>query len=405
MEAAELVIGQPEQRQALPRLMIAARVFGLIGQPWLWRQAVGLSGFRRDVVCWDRQNPSAMPTLDFGEHVMSGVQAPYDMPGRWLRTRALIRGNFYSAIGREERELLELFRQKKPDVLLCNFGDIAMRMLPPARAAGIPLVAYFHGDFSFIRIRWYRWSLYRCMHHFAAIVVVTEAERQWLIEHGYPKERITYIPCGAPTDVFKPDPKRNDDLLRFVIVCRLAKEKGCDISIEAFSRIAPSFPKARLEIFGDGEERANLEDQVKRLKLSDKVTFHGYIDEAALARKLPLHDIFLQHSLVKEGSPVSIAEAMACGLPVVSTPVGGISDQVDSGRTGYLVAQHDVEGMAEAMKALASDPALRAEFGLAARARAVADHDSWKQTQKLEDLLMDVVRRNRMSIQERKLSG
>ncbi|MBD0415658.1 glycosyltransferase family 4 protein [Oryzicola mucosus] len=374
-----------------PKLMIATRVFGAAGQPWMWRQVVGFQGFRKEIVYWERQNADTQPTPDVREHLIPGKLAPYHNDGRWLyRSRAIFNGSFYAAIGDERMRLRELFRRDRPDVMLCNFGDIAMRLLPTAGEAGIPVVAYFHGDFSFIANRWYRWSLYRCIDDFAAVVVVTHAERDWLIQHGMPADKIHYIPCGAPTDIFQPIPEKPDDLLRFVMVSRLSEEKGCDVSITAFARVAAKHPKARLSIFGDGVERDALKALVDKLGIRGRVTFHGFIDEARLAEQLPKHDVFIQHSRIKEGSPVSIIEAMACGLPVVATRIGGIADQVVPGETGFLLSPGDLDGMATSMQRLASDASLRRSMGGAARNRAVTHHDAATQTQKLGRLLMEV---------------
>ena len=93
------------------------------------------------------------------------------------------------------------------------------------------------------------------------------------------------------------------------------------------------------------------------------------VEEQRLADVLPSYDVFIQHSLRKEGSPVSIAEAMACGLPVIATPVGGINEQVVEGKTGLLVAEGDVDGMAAAMKKLAFNPQLGQNLGRAGRER------------------------------------
>lgn len=372
--------------------MIATRVFGASGQPWMWRQVTGLSGFAKEVVCWERQNAASQATADIEEHVLGGLVAPYDTRERWLhRLRNLHHGNFYAATGKERSSLQALLASSKPDLILCNFGDIAMRMLPSASTAGIPLVAYFHGDFSFVRNRWYRWSLTRCLRGFSAIVVVTDAEKQWLVRHGVPAETVHLIPCGAPTRLFQPRQDRSDDQVRFVMASRLSEDKGCDISIEAFARVAALNPNARLDIYGDGPTRAKLEALVGKLGLEARVRFHGYVDEACLARALPQHDVFIQHSRIKEGSPVAIVEAMACALPVVATAVGGIPDQVEPGRTGFLVADGDGEGMSAAMLKLAGDTALRKRLGGEARRQAMLRHDADTQTRRLGAVLRQVL--------------
>jgi colanic acid/amylovoran biosynthesis glycosyltransferase len=374
-----------------PKLLIAMRVFGSSGQPWLWRQALGLYGFRRELLCWERRNATTQATGDVPVHLLSGDPGPYDGAARWwYRLRNLPIQNFYAAVGAEQRQLAELLRRCQPAVVLCNFGDIAMRLLPVAEREGVPLIAYFHGDFSFIYNRWYRWSLIPCLPRFAAIVVVTEAERQWMLEHGVPPIKIHLIPCGAPTEMFRPADRKSSAVVRFIMASRLSEDKGCDLSIRAFARVASDVPDARLEIYGDGPERANLERLVETVGLSTRIAFHGYVEEKRLAQILPLHDVFIQHSRYKEGSPVAIAEAMACGLPVVATPVGGIPDQVIEEKVGLLVAEGDVLGMAAAMRRLALDPQVRQAFGQAARDRAVSLYDSSLQTRRLEQVLMSV---------------
>lgn len=381
-------------RKGLPRLLIAARTFGAPGRPWMWRQVVGMNAFRRELVCWERVNRQTQPTEGLDEHIIRGNPAPYDGPARWLhRARTAFSGNFYAAAGAERVRLQRLLAERSPDVILCHFGDMGMRLQPVARKAGIPLLVYFHGDFPFLRNRWYRWSLVRCIPHFAGVVVVTQAERRWFEDHGMDPAKIHYIPCGAPTDVFRPRERRPDGQVRFVMVSRLQPDKGCDVSIAAFARVARTCANAWLDIFGEGEERANLEGMVNRLGIREKVHFRGHVTEPDLARELPDFDVFIQHSRVREGSPVSLAEAMACGLPVVATPVGGIPDQIVPGQTGYLVPEEDCEAMAQSMEMLAKDPILRRRLGGAARAYCLARHDAARQTRKLEAVLLSAAMR------------
>jgi glycosyltransferase involved in cell wall biosynthesis len=106
--------------------------------------------------------------------------------------------------------------------------------------------------------------------------------------------------------------------------------------------------------------------------------------------------VFVQHSVTaedgdKEGWPVAVGEAAACGLPVVATHHGGIAHQVVHGRTGFLVGEHDWRAMGLAMSTLARDPELRATFSAAARQRAVEEFSLRTQLDKLETLLLDVV--------------
>ncbi|HME71994.1 MAG TPA: glycosyltransferase family 4 protein [Myxococcota bacterium] len=381
---------EPVERSDRQTLLIASRVFGASGQPWLWRQVVGLREFRKELLCWERHNPANYLAQDVEVHVLPGDPAPYDGAGRWwYRLRNLAGRNFYAAVGREKEELLKLLDRLHPDAILCYFGDTAMRLLPVALRKGIPVVAYFHGDFQFLDNRWYRWSLLRSLSHFSAIIVVTDAERDWMVEHGVAKERIHWIPCGASTNLFRPRNSTVGGPARFVMVSRLSLEKGCELSVRAFGMAAKDLSDSELHIYGDGPMRKPLEELVAELDVKDRVTFHGYVDERRLADVLPGYDVFIQHTVGREGSPVSVVEAMACGLPVVVTPAGDIVRQVVAEETGLLVAKGDIPAMALAMRRLACDADLRQTLGRAARERAVNLYDSSAQTRRLERVLLE----------------
>ena len=375
-----------------PKLLIVSRIFGASGQPWLHRQVVGMHEFKKELLCWERQNIITQPSEDVVSHVLTADPAPYDGTRRWLhRMRNFRSGNFYASVGQEKRQLVELLRRNRPDVILCYFGDIAMRLLPVAQAAGIPVVAYLHGDFQFLLNRWYRWSLARTVQQFAAVVVINPIEREWMIRHGLPEEKLHMIPCGAPTDVFRPCPQRREGPVRFVMVSRLSPAKGCEWSIRAFARVAQELPDSELHLYGDGPLRQQLEQIVGQLGLASQVRFHGWINETQLATVLPQYDIFLQHSLDKEGFGVSIVEAEACELPVVVTQVRGIVEHVVPGETGLFVPERDISAMASAMLKLALSPGLRQRLGKAGRQRAMRLYDSTLLTHRLETVLLDVV--------------
>jgi glycosyltransferase involved in cell wall biosynthesis len=373
---------------ACPDLLILTRQLGASGQPWMWRQVTGLQGFAKRVAYWRRENPDSQPQTDFEEVQLFGDPAPYDGPGRWLlRCRNALRGNYYASVGRERRQISELMARKRPDVVLCYFGDVAMRILPTALEKQVPVVAYLHGDFLFNTHRWYRSSLLRSLPHFAAVVVVTTAERDWLHGVGVPSHKIHVVPCGAPINVFRPATHTSRADVRFIMASRLSEEKGCHLSLMAFSKFVKSHPSVRLSVFGDGPQRPDLEKMAADLGLTSQIDFHGYVNQTDLAAQMTNHDIFIQHSLRKEGSPVSIVEAMASGLPVISTPVGGIADLVLDRETGLVVKEGDVNSMAEAMELLI-DAKVRRTMGRAAVARARTYFNSDVQTEILGRVLV-----------------
>jgi glycosyltransferase involved in cell wall biosynthesis len=337
---------------------------------------------------WMPQDAKSVPAIDVPVHVVDADPNPYDGKGRWAFRAANLRGrNFYAARGREAREIKTLLQALNPSSLLCYYGEVALRTIDVADELGIPTIAYFHGGPALKRNRWYRWSLRERVRRFAEIVVVNGQERAWMLGAGVPPERIHVIPCGAATDVFVPSPEGPSGGVRFAMVSRLADGKGCKESLAAFAEVAARSRDASLDIFGDGPARSEMMSLGDARGLADRVRFHGHVDSATLAATLPRCDVFVQHSLRAEGSSVSIAEAMACGLPVVATAVGGNVDQVIDGSNGFIVAEQDVPAMAQAMLRLAQSAPLREEMGRASRIRAVESFDAAGMTSRLEQLV------------------
>lgn len=377
-----------------PKLCFVARFLGHRSEVWLWRQIVGLTEFEPHVITWDYMNKTDYPLDGIAVNQLPFEPAPENsIPiKRWFyRFRNLLTANFYGAVGKEKAYIYQLLSDTKPQVILCHFGQTALRILPVAKELGIPLVAHFHGiDISSsLANKWYRWSLIRHVKRFAAIIVVGNHQKGWFMEHGIPESRIHVIPCGVPTDEFEPPSVRPNESVRFITVSRVNKQKGIDYTIKAFQEVLKVKPDIYLDIVGDGEEMDTLRDLVRQIDISHKVSFSGSCPPSIVKQHLTEAHVFLQHSTIREGSPVSIAEAAAMELPIVATRCGGIMDQVVDGQTGYLVDQKDVDGMAEAMTKLANDSDLRVAMGKAGRERMIHQFDTEKQIAKLEQVLLN----------------
>jgi glycosyltransferase involved in cell wall biosynthesis len=158
-------------------------------------------------------------------------------------------------------------------------------------------------------------------------------------------------------------------------VGRLHPQKGLPDLLSAFQVLKSPRPKAHLLIVGDGECRVDLGRQVQQRHLAGAVTFTGQRDD--VPQLLALMDVFVLASHW-EGLPNVVLEAMAAGLPVVATTVGGTPEVVVDGVTGFLVPPRDPEALADAILRLLRDPDLRRRMGEAGRAR-VAEHFSVEQ--------------------------
>lgn len=151
---------------------------------------------------------------------------------------------------------------------------------------------------------------------------------------------------------------------------RLGKRKGIFDLLQALVALQEDFPNIGLKCGGDGElEEVAL--QARRLGISHSVHILGWVTGDSKKRLLRNCNLYVLPSY-DEGLPVSVLEAMAAALPVVSTPVGGIPEAIEDGVEGYLVPPGDIDALAQALRRLLSDPQLRLRMGLAGRKKIEA---------------------------------
>jgi glycosyltransferase involved in cell wall biosynthesis len=128
---------------------------------------------------------------------------------------------------------------------------------------------------------------------------------------------------------------------------------------------------------GDGPAREEIEQEIASLGLTGSVHLVGTRSESEVLSLLQSSDALLLTSIgMGEAAPVAVMEAMACGLPVVCSIIGGTRDMINPGQDGFLVEQGDVDGIADCLRELFESPDAARRLGLAARARAVRDFDS-----------------------------
>lgn len=152
-----------------------------------------------------------------------------------------------------------------------------------------------------------------------------------------------------------------------ICVAALIREKGVIDVIDAVEKLKPSIPTLRLCIIGDGNERSALESSVQEAGLAAQVTFLGSRDD--VPQQLCKADIAVVPSRWGEAFGFTVIEAMATGLPVIASSVGGIPEIIDHGQTGLLVNKASPDDIAEAIQRLYEDESLRQRLGAAARER------------------------------------
>jgi glycosyltransferase involved in cell wall biosynthesis len=158
-----------------------------------------------------------------------------------------------------------------------------------------------------------------------------------------------------------------DDIL-LTCVCRLVPHKRVDRPIRAVASLRGTNPDLRLAVVGDGEHRPALERLARELGVSDRVTFMGYMPDVAPVAAAA--DIAVLTSDSDEGTPVSLIEAAAAGVPAIATTIGGVADVVAPG-AGVLLAPGDEAGLADGIARLAADADLRRRMGRTASAHVL----------------------------------
>ena len=197
---------------------------------------------------------------------------------------------------------------------------------------------------------------------------------------------VPVIAMGVDTDKFQPpaSSRAGGNGVTFLSISRLHWVKGHLHFLRVLRRMRDEGLPVRYVIAGDGPAEADVRKAIDELDLSDVVTLLGTIGESRVIDELRKADAFVLTSYGQgEAAPVAVMEAMATGLPVICSRIGGTADMIDHDTDGLLVGQQDEDDIHTAARRLATDPALRARLGAAARDRALRQFDYRAQARRL----------------------
>jgi colanic acid/amylovoran biosynthesis glycosyltransferase len=293
-----------------------------------------------------------------------------------------------------------------------RFGPSGIRMMPFKEKWRVPLITSFHGcdSPSTKRMKQHRKSLMRLFSVGDCFTVPCQAMKEDLIKHGCPKDKIVVHYSGIDLDQFAYKERSISSRVpvRIIYVGRLVEKKGAEMLIKAFQRVHKRYPHTELCLIGDGELNIKLKQLCKKMNLEQHIEFKGALTHSQVAEQLEQAHIFCLPSMKdregnQEGIPNAIKEAMACGIPVVSTYHSGIPELIEDGKTGHLVSEQDIDGLAHKLMYLIGHPESWKELGKNARIKIETDFNRQVQTEKLEQLFDQVIQAHAIKLRERPL--
>lgn len=289
------------------------------------------------------------------------------------------------------RQFNVLHRSESFDVVLSQSVS-GWGYLRAKKQFGVPCVAIMHGTtFRDLKTRWtavsspkdflrfskeltvrlwryfFRWLWW--FKKFDAIIAVSEAVRGSLIKNYFLNpQKVFTVHNGVEIRKLEAGNLKLETRGKAILYLgRLDKDKGLDKLLEAASNIRLPTSDFRLLIVGSGPEFDYLNNRSKELGLSDAVEFVGQVPYEETPKYYAMADVFVYPSEALEGLPMTVIEAMAAGLPVVASRVGGIPEAVVDGETGRLVEPGNVQELSAALTKLLTDKELRLKMGQRAR--------------------------------------
>ena len=346
----------------------------VVGMPWpvetfIDRLLGGLSRAGLDVAIFGSRSPTA-EWLEGGS--FSWHPSPWNSPVEVMRSGA------WRELPGTARSIASRRGLGSHDVLYVPWINVAAEH-PEIFELGVPVVVSCRGSLIAVapwnpRRAVLRSALRRVFDRATAVHCVADAIADDAHQLGMPRSKATVIRPAVPIDEYPLTTRRKQTgRLRVISIGALNWVKDLESTLGSIRSAVESGVDAELTIVGDGPDRDRVLFSIGDLGLDGRVRLAGRLAPSEVARELRSHDALL-HTSCSEGISNAVLEAMASGLPVVTTGVGGMAEAVTHGVEGYLTPVRDWRSAGEALAVLANDVPLRRRMGLAARRRIERDH-------------------------------
>lgn len=297
-----------------------------------------------------------------------------------------------------KRDIGRILQENDVGLIHAHFGWSGISIFPVALKTNIPLIVTFYGIDASRMLRYfsYRLDIKRLFRASQLVLVMSKDMKRDLIRAGCNKRKIKVHYTGVDIAGFKTRRHTAGDVVRILMCGRFVEKKGFGCGIRAYKGMEKK--NTRLTIIGDGKQRPDIEALIESLGISPYVDFTGFLRPEKVREEMAKSDIFFAPHVTarngdKEGMPTTVKEAMATGLPVISTYHAGIPELVEDGKSGFLVKEKDVDGLAYYLDKLVENPELREEMGRKGRKIVMERFNLEGMIEELEEIYGNNVKR------------
>jgi len=382
------------------RVIHLTRTFLLRTETFIYSQLAHLTPEKAIALARDAQNQDRFP----GVNLRAFSLEPENWHKHWS-------GIYYRGLRRmtnyERQFYFREISALEPDLLHAHFAVDAAYFLNVWRQLKRPIVVSCYGyDVSSFPNRYLGWGrlyLQPVWRYANLILAMSNDMREDLLRLGCPDEKIRIHYYGIKLAQFNyVERDLTATPVRILFAGSLTDRKGVEDILCAFAQIANQRSHIELRFVGSGPLRSKLEQMARDWDIDDRVSFAGFVPHENLQEELNQAHIFCHPSRIlkngdKEGIPTTIVEAMATGLPIVTTKHAGIPEMVRDGEDGFVVAERDINAISQAILTLLDKPDLRVQMGRRATRQAQQKADAVQLTAELEAIYSDVMATTRVS--------
>lgn len=407
------------------RIAFVVGEFPSLSETFILNQITGLIDMGYEVDIYARKKGDTSKTHpDVIKYNLVSKCTYYNMPKRKITRIVKATGLLFKSVGKDLPKLIKTlnffkygkialslepfyqaisFLKNRPyDVVLCHFGVIGNygAILKDAKIIQGKLITTFHG----VDISQYIYLNGNNAYDFLfkvgdLFLPISEYWKNRLIELGCPKDKIIVHRMGIDIEKFKNSDKTRNKIaegkILIISTARLVEKKGIEYGIKAVIRLLKDYSNIEYLIIGDGPLRKHLENIIKQNNVKDKIKLLGWREQQEVKELLRKADILLAPSVTsssgdQEGIPVALMEALAMGIPVVSTKHSGIPELIINQETGLLSDERDIEGLYLNLKRVIEDDLLREKMIINGRKKVENEYNINKLNKKLISIFENI---------------